>query len=178
MISNKLNLNFNEIIRLASTKWNFINFSPGLVGGHCLPVDPYYLTYIAKKKGYKSKVTLSGRYVNNYMKKYVIDFANFCLKKSKIKKNKIRICIVGLTYKYGVSDTRNSQKIEIFNYFKKKFKQTKSFDPFFKTEDNLNFKELKKYNFFIFLSKGKKFKNIANLVDKKKIIDPFFYYSN
>ena len=71
IICNRLNLDFNEVIRLASTKWNFINFSPGLVGGHCLPVDPYYLTYIAKKKGYKSKVTLSGRYVNNYMKKYV-----------------------------------------------------------------------------------------------------------
>ena len=50
MICNKLKLNFNEVIRLASTKWNFIRFSPGLVGGHCLPVDPYYLTYIAKKK--------------------------------------------------------------------------------------------------------------------------------
>ena len=61
MICNKLKLNFNEVVRLASTKWNFINFSPGLVGGHCLPVDPYYLTYIAKKQGYKSKVTLSGR---------------------------------------------------------------------------------------------------------------------
>ena len=178
IICNRLNLDFNEVIRLASTKWNFINFSPGLVGGHCLPVDPYYLTYIAKKKGYKSKVTLSGRYVNNYMKKYVIDFADFYLRKSQIKKNKIRICIVGLTYKYGVSDTRNSQKIEIFKHFKKKFKQTKCFDPFFKSADNLKFNELKKYNFFIFLSKGKKFSNIANLVDKKKIIDPFFYYSN
>ena len=178
IICNRLNLDFNEVIRLASTKWNFINFSPGLVGGHCLPVDPYYLTYIAKKKGYKSKVTLSGRYVNNYMKKYVIEFANFYLKKSQIKKNKIKICIVGLTYKYGVSDIRNSQKIEIFKHFKKKFKQTKCFDPFFKSADNLKFNELKKYNFFIFLSKGKKFSNIANLVDKKKIIDPFFYYSN
>ena len=178
IICNRLNLDFNEVIRLASTKWNFINFSPGLVGGHCLPVDPYYLTYIAKKKGYKSKVTLSGRYVNNYMKKYVIDFADFYLRKSQIKKNKIKICIVGLTYKYGVSDTRNSQKIEIFKHFKKKFKQTKCFDPFFKSADNLKFNELKKYNFFIFLSKGKKFSNIANLVDKKKIIDPFFYYSN
>ena len=178
IICNKLNLDFNEVIRLASTKWNFINFSPGLVGGHCLPVDPYYLTYIAKKKGYKSKVTLSGRYVNNYMKKYVIDFADFYLRKSQIKKNKIKICIVGLTYKYGVSDIRNSQKIEIFKHFKKKFKQTKCFDPFFKSADNLKFNELKKYNFFIFLSKGKKFSNIANLVDKKKIIDPFFYYSN
>ena len=178
IICNRLNLDFNEVIRLASTKWNFINFSPGLVGGHCLPVDPYYLTYIAKKKGYKSKVTLSGRYVNNYMKKYVIDFADFYLRKSQIKKNKIKICIVGLTYKYGVSDTRNSQKIEIFKHFKKKFKQTKCFDPFFKSADNLKFNELKKYNFFIFLSKGKKFSNIANLVDRKKIIDPFFYYSN
>ena len=178
IICNRLNLDFNEVIRLASTKWNFINFSPGLVGGHCLPVDPYYLTYIAKKKGYKSKVTLSGRYVNNYMKKYVIDFADFYLRKSQIKKNKIKICIVGLTYKYGVSDIRNSQKIEIFKHFKKKFKQTKCFDPFFKSADNLKFNELKKYNFFIFLSKGKKFNNIANLVDKKKIIDPFFYYSN
>ena len=178
IICNKLNLDFNEVIRLASTKWNFINFSPGLVGGHCLPVDPYYLTYIAKKKGYKSKVTLSGRYVNNYMKKYVIDFADFYLRKSQIKKNKIKICIVGLTYKYGVSDIRNSQKIEIFKHFKKKFKQTKCFDPFFESTDNLKFNELKKNNFFIFLSKGKKFSNIANLVDKKKIIDPFFYYSN
>ena len=178
IICDRLNLDFNEVIRLASTKWNFINYSPGLVGGHCLPVDPYYLTYIAKKKGYKSKVTLSGRYVNNYMKKYVIDFADFYLRKSQIKKNKIKICIVGITYKYGVSDTRNSQKIEIFKHFKKKFKQTKCFDPFFKSADNLKFNELKKYNFFIFLSKGKKFSNIANLVDKKKIIDPFFYYSN
>ena len=178
IICNRLNLDFNEVIRLASTKWNFINFSPGLVGGHCLPVDPYYLTYIAKKKGYKSKVTLSGRYVNNYMKKYVIDFADFYLRKSQIKKNKIKICIVGLTYKYGVSDIRNSQKIEIFKHFKKKFKQTKCYDPFLKSADNLKFNELKKYNFFIFLSKGKKFSNIANLVDKKKIIDPFFYYSN
>ena len=69
---------------------------------------------------------------------------------------------------------RNSQKIEIFKHFKKKFKQTKCFDPFLKSTDNLKFNELKKYNFFIFLSKGKKFSNIANLVDKKKIIDPFF----
>ena len=94
IICDKLNLDFNEVIRLASTKWNFINFSPGLVGGHCLPVDPYYLTYIAKKKGYKSKVTLSGRYVNNYMKKYVIDFADFYLKKSQIKKTKLKYVLL------------------------------------------------------------------------------------
>ena len=177
IICNKLKLNFNEVVRLASTKWNFMNFSPGLVGGHCLPVDPYYLTYIAKKRGYKSKVTLSGRDVNNDMKEYVINFANSVIKISKVKKDKIKICIVGLTYKYGVTDTRNSQKIEILKYFKKKFKFTKGFDPFLKSSDRLNSSELKKYNFFIFLSEGQKFKNIANLLDKRKIIDPFFYYS-
>jgi len=177
IICDKLKLNFSEVIRLASTKWNFINFTPGLVGGHCLPVDPYYLTYIAKKRGYKSKVTLSGRYVNNYMKKYVINYANYFINTSGIKKNKIKICIVGLTYKYGVADIRNSQKIQILKYFKKKFKFTKGFDPFLKSSDRLNSSELKKYNFFIFLSEGQKFKNIANLLDKRKIIDPFFYYS-
>ena len=177
IICNKLKLNFNEVVRLASTKWNFLNFAPGLVGGHCLPVDPYYLTYIAKKRGYKPKVTLSGRHVNNYMKKYVIDFANFFIQKSRIKKNKIKICVVGLTYKYGVADIRNSQKIQILKYFRKKFKFTKGFDPFLKSSDKLDNNELKKYNFFIFLSKGQKFENIANLLSKKKIIDPFFYYS-
>ncbi len=62
LICRKLNLNFNEVIRLASTKWNFLKFLPGLVGGHCLPVDPYYLTYIANKNNYKSKVTLGWTY--------------------------------------------------------------------------------------------------------------------
>tara|TARA_B100001939_G_scaffold235514_1_gene203039 strand:+ start:222 stop:1418 length:1197 start_codon:yes stop_codon:yes gene_type:complete len=178
MICDKLKLNFNEVVRLASTKWNFINFSPGLVGGHCLPVDPYYLTYIAKKQGYRSKVTLSGREVNNFMKKYIINLVNRAIKTSRIKKNKVKICIVGLTYKYGVADTRNSQKIEILRYFKKRYKNTIGFDPFFKRSNKLKNYELKKYNFFLFLSKGSKFKKIAGLLDKKKIIDPFFYYSN
>ena len=178
IICNKLKLNFNEVVHLASTKWNFIKFSPGLVGGHCLPVDPYYLTYIAKKHGYKSKVTLSGRYVNDHMKKYVINFANFIIKSSSITNNKVKICVIGLSYKYGVADIRNSQKIEIYKYFKKKFKRTKSFDPFLKETDELKNHEFKRYDFLLFLSKGPKFKSIANLVDKKKIIDPFFYYTN
>lgn len=178
IVCKKLKLNFNEVIRLASTKWNFIKFSPGLVGGHCLPVDPYYLTYIANKKGYKSKVTLSGRDINNFMKKYVIEFINSVIKKSKIKENKVKICIIGLTYKYGVADTRNSQKIEILKYYKKKFKYTKGFDPFLDNSDDLSKDLLKNYNFFIFLTKGQKFKDIANKINKKKMIDPFSYYSN
>ena len=88
IICNKLKLNFNEVIRLASTKWNFLKFNPGLVGGHCLPVDPYYLTHIANKNGYKSKVTLSGREINNFMKKYVIDLTNSTITKRQLPKKK------------------------------------------------------------------------------------------
>ena len=67
--------------------------------------------------------------------KQKIDFANFFIEKSRVKKNKIKICVVGLTYKYGVADTRNSQKIQILKYFRKKFKFTKGFDPFLKSSD-------------------------------------------
>ena len=89
LICEKLNLNFNKVIKLAGTKWNFIKFSPGLVGGHCLPVDPYYLTYVAKKNKYNSKVTLAGRSINEYMKEYVIKYTNQKIKNLNynLKKN-------------------------------------------------------------------------------------------
>ena len=181
LICNKLNINFNEVIRLAATKWNFIKFSPGLVGGHCLPVDPYYLTYAASKKKYKSKVTLAGRLINDSMKKYVLEIVEKKINKfSKKNKSKIKIIVLGLTYKYGVSDTRNSQKLEIFNYLKKNYKNTIAYDPYL---NNIKFKSvnnnLHKNDFFLFLSKGKKFKNLFNKIEKNsinKIIDPFFYY--
>ena len=181
MICNKLNINFNAVIRLAATKWNFIKFSPGLVGGHCLPVDPYYLTYAASKKKYKSKVTLAGRKINDSMKKYVMGIVKKKINKfCKKNKSKIKIIVLGLTYKYGVSDTRNSQKLEIFNYLKKNYKNTIAYDPYL---NNIKFKSvnnnLHKNDYFLFLSKGKKFKNLFNKISKNsinKIIDPFFYY--
>ena len=89
--------------------------------------------------------------------------------KKKIKK----LCIIGLTYKYGV-DIRNSQKLEIYHYFKNLYKFTKGFDPFLKIKNKLNNNEIKKYDFFLFLTKGDKFKNCQKKIDKKKIIDPFF----
>ena len=81
ILSQKMNLNFNEIIKLASTKWNFIKFQPGLVGGHCLPVDPYYLSYIAKKNKFRTNTLLSGRSTNDYMENYVISEILKCIKK-------------------------------------------------------------------------------------------------
>ena len=143
-----------------------------------MPVDPYYLTHIANKNGYKSKVTLSGREINNFMKKYVIDLTNLTITKRRLSKEKIKLCIVGLTYKYGVADTRNSQKLEIYQHFKNLNKFTKGFDPFLKSKNKLNNNEIKKYDFFLFLTKGDKFKRLSKKINKEKIIDPFFYYSS
>ena len=174
LICTKLNLNFNQVIKLAKTKWNFLKFSPGLVGGHCLPVDPYYLTYSARKKKYNPRVTLSGRYINNYMKKYVLQTTE---KKLKNKKN-LKICVIGLTYKYGVSDTRNSQKIEIYKDLKKKYLKTTAYDPFLKDKNFNNKLNYKNCDYYLFLTKGKIFQKIYNKLDKRKKLDPFFYYSN
>ena len=174
LICTKLNLNFNEVIKLAKTKWNFLKFLPGLVGGHCLPVDPYYLTYAARKKKYNPRVTLSGRYINNYMKKYVLQTTE---KKLKNKKN-LKICVFGLTYKYGVSDIRNSQKIEIYKKLKKKYIKTTAYDPFLKDKNFTNKLNYMKCDFYLFLTKGKIFEKIYNKLDKSKRLDPFFYYSN
>ena len=174
LICTKLNLNFNQVIKLAKTKWNFLKFSPGLVGGHCLPVDPYYLTYSARKKKYNPRVTLSGRYINHYMKKYVLQATK---KKIKMKKN-LKICVIGLTYKYGVSDTRNSQKIEIYKDLKKKYLKTTAYDPFLKDKNFNNKLNYKNCDYYLFLTKGKIFQKIYNKLDKRKKLDPFFYYSN
>jgi len=169
LICNKLNINFNEAIRLAATKWNFIKFSPGLVGGHCLPVDPYYLTYAASKKKYKSKVTLAGRTINDSIKKYVMGIVKKKINKfSKKNKSKIKIIVLGLTYKYGVSDKRNSQKLEIFNYLKKKYKNTIAYDPYLNNKkfNSIN-KNFHKNDFFYFYLKVKNLKIF--LIKSKKI---------
>ena len=120
LICEKLGINFNEVKRLALSKWNFHNYSPGLVGGHCLPVDPYYLAHIAKQKNYPSKVILSGREINNGMEKYLI---NKILKITKIKFVNKKILLFGVTYKSNVSDVRNSIPLNIWKILKTKLKK-------------------------------------------------------
>tara|TARA_B100000965_G_C19584400_1_gene755050 strand:+ start:580 stop:1779 length:1200 start_codon:yes stop_codon:yes gene_type:complete len=179
ILSNKLNLNFNEILKLASSKWNFLKFKPGLVGGHCLPVDPYYLSYIASKSGFKTRVLLSGRYTNNFMSKYVINLILKMIKKNKFKKN-IKILIAGITYKYAVSDIRNSLNLKIFSEIKKKYKNTKIYDPFIKVPNQINnIGKLKDLKIVVFLSNGKVYKSLYSKAKNAKIslLDPFNYYS-
>ena len=187
LICKKLKINFNEVIRLANTKWNFLNFKPGLVGGHCLPVDPHYLSSIARKKNYRARVILAGRKINNYMFNYVInELISFLNKRNKSLKNS-KIMIVGLTYKAGVADTRNSLSFKIFKKIKKYNNKINGCDPFAseKTKkiygiDNKIYKS-KKFDVILFLSYHDRFKKIFRDIllsrDRSKVLDPFNYYS-
>lgn len=115
IIFNKLEINTFDVLKAAGTKWNFLNFTPGLVGGHCIGVDPYYLTHKALQSGYHSKVITSGRYVNDSMGFYI---GNQTVKKILAKGKQLRnvkILVMGATFKEDVSDIRNSKVIDIIS---------------------------------------------------------------
>ncbi len=113
IIFNKMGIDTKSVLAAAGTKWNFLNFTPGLVGGHCIGVDPYYLTYKAEQMGYHSQVILSGRRINDDMGKYVAEN----LVKSLIRAGKTvqgaRVAILGFTFKENCPDTRNTRVIDI-----------------------------------------------------------------
>ena len=118
IIFNKMGIDTKAVLEAAGTKWNFLKFYPGLVGGHCIGVDPYYLTYKAEMLGYHSQVILSGRRINDDMGKYV---AENCVK-SLIAADKAvkdaRVAILGFTFKENCPDTRNTKVIDIVNELK------------------------------------------------------------
>jgi len=124
IIFNKLKLSTNEILEAANSKWNFIDFKPGLVGGHCIGVDPYYLTYLAKKIGYNSKIISSSRYLNDSMSNYVSEKI-----KDLIHIKKPKILFMGITFKENCPDIRNSKNLELFIYLQKEYKNIFIFDP-------------------------------------------------
>ena len=132
LIFDKLNINTNEVLKAASTKWNFLNFKPGLVGGHCIGVDPYYLTYIAKQNGYIPEVILKGRKVNDQMGTSICKRIEKRLKSSKINQNPIKILILGFAFKENCNDIRNTRVEDIYNYFKLKKNEVKIYDPLIK----------------------------------------------
>jgi len=118
IIFNKMGIDTMSVLRAAGTKWNFLNFTPGLVGGHCIGVDPYYLTYKAEMLGYHSQIILAGRRINDDMGKYC---AENCVK-SLILANKAvkgaRVAILGFTFKENCPDTRNTRIIDIVSELK------------------------------------------------------------
>lgn len=120
IIFNKMKIDTKNVIDAASTKWNFMPFYPGLVGGHCIGVDPYYLTFKASKLNYKSKVILAGRTMNNSMPNNVIKILINYYKIKNMKFLNSKILILGLTFKEDCPDTRNSLVFKIINLLKNK----------------------------------------------------------
>lgn len=113
MVFNKMDINTKSVLEAAGTKWNFLNFTPGLVGGHCIGVDPYYFTYKAEQLGYHSQIILSGRKINDDMGKHIANNIIKSMIKSKQEINGARIAIFGLTFKENVADVRNTKVIDI-----------------------------------------------------------------
>jgi UDP-N-acetyl-D-galactosamine dehydrogenase len=113
IIFNRMKINTYEVLQAAGTKWNFLKFSPGLVGGHCIGVDPYYLTYKAKQLGYHAQIINSGRFVNDSMGGYI---AKQVVKRIIAKDKDLRkakILVMGITFKENVSDIRNSKVVDL-----------------------------------------------------------------
>jgi UDP-N-acetyl-D-galactosamine dehydrogenase len=117
-IFDKVGINTYDVIEAASTKWNFLKFYPGLVGGHCIGVDPYYLTYKAAELGYESEVILSGRRINDDMGPYIARRTVQMMTKAHKDISESRVLIMGATFKENVSDIRNSKVADIVNELK------------------------------------------------------------
>ena len=141
LIFKKMNISTEKVLKAAESKWNFISFRPGLVGGHCIGVDPYYLTYKSKLIGHNPKLILSGRSINDNMPLYLYKDIIKIINLKKIQKPKI--LIMGLTFKENCPDTRNSKVLNLYNYFSKKKFSVSSYDPYYKLWSR---EFIKKYN--------------------------------
>ena len=117
-IFNKLNISTNEVLKAACTKWNFLDFKPGLVGGHCIGIDPYYLTYKAKSIGYYPKVVLAGREINDNVSKWIVEQMVINLAKKKIPIGGTEVLILGFSFKENCNDFRNTKVIDIIKSVK------------------------------------------------------------
>ena len=164
MMTKKLNINTLDVINAASTKWNFVKYVPGLVGGHCISIDPYYLTYKSKMAGFDARIINLARKINNGIFNFLIEE----IKKIIIKKfnRKLKILILGLSYKENVADFRNSKAVEIAKKLKSKYSNITFCDPLMNNsvakEYDLKLKDIK--------SIKKKYDLVLLLVPHKIII--------
>ena len=129
IIFNKLNIDTEAVLEAAGTKWNFLPFRPGLVGGHCIGVDPYYLTYKSKEIGYVPEIILTGRNLNNSMSYFVVDQVSDLMLEKGIKINNSNILLMGITFKENCPDTRNSKIFDIAESFIKLGSNLHVYDP-------------------------------------------------
>ena len=165
MIFNKLNINTKNVLRAASSKWNFLNFEPGLVGGHCIGVDPYYLTYKSKQAGINPKLILAGRKTNDQMPKYIVTK----ILSMFVKRKKLNINIMGLTFKENCADIRNSKVLDIIKLLINKGHNINLYDPYLKNININNkrfvvksIKNFKKADVIIIAVKHSKYLSLSN----------------
>jgi len=188
LIFERMNINTREVIEAAGTKWNFHKYYPGLVGGHCISIDPYYLTYKARRLGYEPKVILAGREINEFMSKHLNNMVLRALIAQKKHIMGSKALVMGLTFKENVPDTRNSKIKDVIGYLKKYSIRVKGYDPVITEEDFKHFEiekyqEGDKFDVIIVFSPHKVFKEIsldklkAWTTDKPILIDVKSFYN-
>jgi UDP-N-acetyl-D-galactosamine dehydrogenase len=154
IIFNKMNIDTNDVLTAASTKWNFHQYQPGLVGGHCIGVDPYYLTFKAQELGYEPKVILAGREINDGMPKYVAERLSNNISQLHTGKTQLRVLLLGLTFKENCPDIRNSGPLKLAKFLSEEnFMKLTISDPWLDSKAdfqllNSNFIEYENLNFF------------------------------
>ena len=168
-IFDKMEIDTQQVLNAAGTKWNFLNFQPGLVGGHCIGVDPYYLTFKAESLGYTPEIILAGRRINNSVGEFVIQKLLKEMIVKKIAISKARVLILGLTFKENCPDLRNTKVIDLINELESAHIKPEVYDPWVEkevamSELNIDVKESlddSKYDAVIFAVGHDQFKSMT-----------------
>ena len=135
MMFKSFKIDIHEVLNAACTKWNFLNFRPGLVGGHCIGIDPYYLAHKSISMGYKPEILFSARKINEEIPNFVLKDLKQKLSFHKIKTSKAKVLFLGITFKENTSDIRNSKALSLALGLKKTCKNILIYDPYFKGDD-------------------------------------------
>jgi len=183
IIFNKLNIDTNSVLEAAGTKWNFLPFKPGLVGGHCIGVDPYYLAYKAKQAGHNPEMIISGRNINDKMAFHIVKQIKNIMSKKSINFNNANVLVMGLTFKENCPDIRNTKVIDLIKGFKKLNMNVDVHDPYADNGEALREHGLSlidkpiknKYDVVVIAVKHKQFtsisfKSLLKLCKKKNVI--------
>ena len=147
IIFQSMNVDTQEVLNAAGTKWNFIPFWPGLVGGHCIGVDPYYLTYKSEEMGYTPQVILAGRKINDRMGAYIADQLLNNLKTISIEPEQSKILVMGLTFKENCPDIRNTKVLDLISHLFDHGCDVECFDPWVDLPINLSSTQIKLINY-------------------------------
>jgi UDP-N-acetyl-D-galactosamine dehydrogenase len=129
LIFERIGIDTHEVLEAAGTKWNFLPFKPGLVGGHCIGVDPYYLTHKAESLGYTPQVILSGRRINDNMGVYIASSVIKLMAQNELPINKADVLVLGITFKENCPDIRNSKVVDVIRELKSFKTNVEIFDP-------------------------------------------------